>query len=112
MPEFIQITTTTADQAAAQEIARVLIERRLAACVQVAGPITSTYRWQGQIETSQEWAVTAKTRRDLYEALGLDRDREATPEEVRTGEARLFDYVLARVQLRQRCNSCRGHKQS
>lgn len=37
--------------------------------------------------------------RDLYEALGLDSDRDATDEEIRRGEARLFDYVLARVRV-------------
>jgi hydrogenase/urease accessory protein HupE len=36
---------------------------------------------------------------DLYEALGLDRDRDATDEEIRRGEARLFDYALARVRV-------------
>jgi hypothetical protein len=37
--------------------------------------------------------------RDLYEALGLDRDRDASDDEIRAGEARLFDYVLARVEV-------------
>ncbi len=41
----------------------------MAACVQVAGPIASTYRWQGAIETSQEWLCLAKTMKANYEAL-------------------------------------------
>jgi periplasmic divalent cation tolerance protein len=41
----------------------------LAACVQVIGPISSTYRWQGAVETSQEWLCLAKSRRDLYGPL-------------------------------------------
>ena len=41
-------------------------EDRLAACVQVLGPINSTYRWQGKIETAQEWQCVAKTRAELF----------------------------------------------
>jgi hydrogenase/urease accessory protein HupE len=37
--------------------------------------------------------------RDLYEALGLDRDRDASDDEIRAGEARLFDYILGRVEV-------------
>jgi periplasmic divalent cation tolerance protein len=69
MPEYIQVVTTTERQADAQQIARALVEERLAACVQVVGPITSTYRWQGQIETSQEWQCWAKSRRGLYDEI-------------------------------------------
>jgi periplasmic divalent cation tolerance protein len=46
-----------------------LVEARLAACVQVAGPITSTYRWQGKIETAQEWQCWAKSRREFYDEI-------------------------------------------
>jgi len=66
MTEYLQVITTTDRPDKAAEIARTLVQQRLAACVQVAGPITSTYRWQGKIETSQEWQCLAKTRRDLY----------------------------------------------
>jgi len=41
----------------------------MAACVQVLGPISSTYRWQGALETSQEWLCLAKSRRGLYDAI-------------------------------------------
>jgi hypothetical protein len=44
--------------------------------------------------------------RDLYEALGLDRDREASDDEVRAGEARLVDYVLARVHVAGGSGAC------
>ncbi|MCL4167303.1 UNVERIFIED_CONTAM: hypothetical protein GTU68_003218 [Idotea baltica] len=55
------ISTTTGDHAIAVRIATELVDRRLAACVQIAGPITSVYRWEGAVETSQEWLCTAKT---------------------------------------------------
>jgi periplasmic divalent cation tolerance protein len=66
MIEVLQVVTTTANKADAEKIARGLVERRLAACVQIAGPITSCYRWEGKIETAEEWQCTTKTRRDLY----------------------------------------------
>jgi periplasmic divalent cation tolerance protein len=66
MTDYIQVVTTTARQEDAQTIARALVEDRLAACVQVLGPVSSTYRWKGQIETSQEWQCWAKSRRELY----------------------------------------------
>ena len=41
----------------------------LAACVQIVGPVTSIYRWQGEINTAQEWQCWAKTRRELYDRI-------------------------------------------
>ena len=69
MDQYLQILTTAATPEEAARIARALVEERLAACVQVLGPITSTYRWKGAIETSQEWQCWIKTRRVLYEQV-------------------------------------------
>jgi len=69
MTDYIQVVTTIARREEAEAIARALVEERLAACVQVLGPITSTYRWKGAVETSEEWQCWAKTRRDLYEKI-------------------------------------------
>jgi len=69
MPDYIQVVTTTAERKDADRIALALVEERLAACVQVTGPIQSTYRWRGAIESAQEWQCWAKTRRDLYERV-------------------------------------------
>jgi periplasmic divalent cation tolerance protein len=69
MTEVIQVVTTTKTKSDAQAIARAVVEKRLAACVQVIGPITSTYWWQGEIETAEEWMCVIKSRRDLYERL-------------------------------------------
>ncbi len=66
MTETIQVITTTASRPEADRIASALVERQLAACVQISGPINSTYRWQGNVETSEEWLCTVKTRNDLY----------------------------------------------
>jgi periplasmic divalent cation tolerance protein len=66
MSDAIQVVTTTAERADADRIARALVEQRLAACVQVSGPITSSYWWNGKIESSTEWLCTAKTIHILY----------------------------------------------
>lgn len=67
--EFVQIVMTTDQKDQAEAIARALVERRLAACVQIVGPIVSIYRWQGAIETAQEWQCQIKSRRDLFDAI-------------------------------------------
>lgn len=74
MMEFVQITTTTGTRHDAEQIAAELVSRRLAGCVQISGPIQSTYRWQGKTETAEEWLCTAKTSREqlsgIQEVLG------------------------------------------
>ena len=69
MSQPVQVVTTTEKEEDAARIARVLVESRLAACVQVLGPVTSTYRWKGAIETATEWQCWAKTRGDLFEQV-------------------------------------------
>jgi periplasmic divalent cation tolerance protein len=64
--DYIQVVTTTPRREDAETIASALVVERLAACVQVSGPITSTYRWKGAVETSQEWQCWAKSRRELF----------------------------------------------
>jgi len=69
MIEAVQIFTTTDTEANAKEIADTLVAARLAACVQVVGPITSTYRWQGKIETAQEWLCIIKSTEALCDEV-------------------------------------------
>jgi periplasmic divalent cation tolerance protein len=69
MTDAIQVVTTIASREEAERIAGELVARRLAACVQIVGPITSTYRWQGKIETGQEWQCVVKTRASRYAAV-------------------------------------------
>jgi len=68
-PWYLQVTTTTATQEEARQIARSSVERRLAACAQVIGPIVSTYWWQGGIETAGEWMCLLKTPASEFEPL-------------------------------------------
>jgi periplasmic divalent cation tolerance protein len=53
----------------ARTIAHALIERRLAACVNIVAPIESVYRWQGKVETATEWLLVIKTRADRFAGL-------------------------------------------
>jgi len=69
MTDAIEVTTTASSKDEAQRIAVALVERRLAACVQVQGPIVSTYWWEGKIETSEEWRCVAKTRLQLFDQV-------------------------------------------
>ncbi len=69
MTDFIQVLTTTESRDLAETIGRALVDQRLAACVQIVGPVTSIYRWQGKINTAQEWQCWAKTRRELYDRI-------------------------------------------
>jgi len=67
--KFLQVVTTTPSAAVARRIAATLVDRRLAACVQIAGPIESTYRWQGKVETAREWLCLMKTNLARYREL-------------------------------------------
>ena len=67
MNEYVQVVTTAERQEDARKIADLLIEKRLAACVQIVGPVTSVYRWQGKVESAQEWQCLIKTRHALFD---------------------------------------------
>lgn len=60
---------TTVGENAADELARALVGERLAACVNVLPPMSSTYRWKGTVEHEQERQLFIKTTRDRLDAL-------------------------------------------
>lgn len=66
MTDYVQVLTTTASEQEAERIAAALVERRLAACAQVSGPIASRYRWRGEVEEAREWQCLAKTEASRY----------------------------------------------
>jgi periplasmic divalent cation tolerance protein len=66
MTGYLQVMTTTDSKDAAQAIAHALVKQRLAGCVQVIGPITSTYRWQDRVVTGEEWLCLIKTSSERY----------------------------------------------
>jgi len=63
MAELTMIFTTMPDDERADALARTLVDERLAACVNVHAPMTSTYRWKGAIERDAERQLVIKTTR-------------------------------------------------
>lgn len=64
--EYVQVLTTVGSEEEAERISSLLVDRRLAACVQIVGPIRSRYRWKGEVEEESEWQCLAKTEASLY----------------------------------------------
>ncbi|WP_029009935.1 divalent-cation tolerance protein CutA [Azospirillum halopraeferens] len=64
---FVYMTAASPDEA--ERIGRALVEERLAACINILGPMTSIYRWEGAVETAAEVAFIAKTRASLVDTL-------------------------------------------
>lgn len=65
---IVEVCTTFPRREAALACADRLVRERLAACVQVEGPITSIYRWQGVVETADEFRCRCKTTRERASA--------------------------------------------
>jgi periplasmic divalent cation tolerance protein len=65
----ILVITNLPDRGAAEQLARVLIEQRLAACVNVMAPCTSLYHWQGVVETAEEVPLLIKTLQVHYDKV-------------------------------------------
>lgn len=63
------VITNAPDRDIALKIARALIERKLAACVNILAECTSVYRWQGKLETATEVPLLIKTRAAIYPEL-------------------------------------------
>jgi len=102
--KFVQMVTTTARRANARAIARALVDRRLAACVQIVGPIESTYRWQGKVATAREWLCLVKTTRARYprvaaaiEALHPYDTPEIIAVPIAAGSRRYLDWLASSV---------------
>ena len=69
MKEYIQVFTTVEKREDADRIASSVVNKRVAACAQILGPIHSTYWWKGKVEEAGEWLLMMKTRQDLFTAL-------------------------------------------
>ena len=66
---FQLVLTTTDSEELAIRIGRELVERRLAACVNLVGPVQSVYRWEGQVVCSEERLLILKTRVDRFQQV-------------------------------------------
>ena len=59
--ELVLVLSTFSDLATAETCAKHLVEHRIAACVQIDGPIRSVYQWKGDIQTDEEFRLLVKT---------------------------------------------------
>jgi periplasmic divalent cation tolerance protein len=70
MTDKIVVVTTCGSVGEARRIARALVERRLAACVNIQQlPVQSVYRWKGSVESTKEFLLLIKTSRKRFAAL-------------------------------------------
>jgi periplasmic divalent cation tolerance protein len=67
--EALLVISNLPDRAAAESLAHALVERRLAACVNILPPCQSVYRWQGAVEQADEVPLLIKTTRARYAEL-------------------------------------------
>lgn len=81
MTNVVVILTTMPDSGRTDELAQALVDERLAACVNVHAPMTSTYRWKDAIEREPERQLVIKTTRDRVAVLE-ERLRELHPYEL------------------------------
>jgi periplasmic divalent cation tolerance protein len=63
------VLTTCGSNEEAGKIARALVERRLAACVNIVPGIESVYQWQGKVESATEWLLVIKTTEAHFESV-------------------------------------------
>ncbi|MEU4766808.1 divalent-cation tolerance protein CutA [Actinosynnema sp. NPDC023794] len=65
----VVVITTTDSEDAAGTLAKAIVGARLAACVQISGPIRSVYRWDGAVNDDREWQLWIKTAYDRVDEL-------------------------------------------
>jgi periplasmic divalent cation tolerance protein len=69
MTNKVVVLSTVGSQEEASRIATALVERRLAACVNIVPRIQSVYRWQGKVESAEEFLLIIKTAKSREEGL-------------------------------------------
>jgi len=69
MSDKIVVLSTCGSAEEAASIARALVERRLAACVNIVPGVRSVYRWKGAVEEAGEWLLIVKSSQALFERL-------------------------------------------
>ena len=103
MSDTLLVLTNLPDAASAERIARLLVEQRLAACVNILAPCTSVYRWNAAIETAAEVPLLIKTTRARYAELEAAlEDAERSLSQTRSGLFRRIDGVTGELIARYR----------
>jgi periplasmic divalent cation tolerance protein len=67
--DHVVVTFTTGSKQLADEVAAEVIDAGLGSCAQTEGPITSVFRWHGEVHTEREWRVEIETTADRAQAL-------------------------------------------
>ena len=67
--EHILITVTASSREEAEKIATTLLERKLIACANILGPVSSRFWWQGKIDLAEEYMIFMKTKRELFDQV-------------------------------------------
>lgn len=105
MTDFCVVLVTVGSAEEGQRIAQALVSERLAACVNVVGPLNSTYRWQGEVVHDQELLLLIKTRAALFgdlDARVKQLHSYTTPEviavPIAAGSAAYLDWLRAETQ--------------
>ena len=66
---YVIVMVTTSSKQEAEKIARRLLDERLIACANIIGPVSSLFHWSGKMETTEEYLIIMKSRKDLFEKL-------------------------------------------
>ena len=66
---YMVVLVTTRNRGEAEKIARHLLEKKLIACANITGPISSVFRWAEKVERAEEHILLMKSRLDLFEKL-------------------------------------------
>lgn len=69
MAKYVQVMTTTDSEEEALRLGNLITDGRLAACVQIVGPIRSLYWWDGKVQDEREWQLLCKTTTEALPAL-------------------------------------------
>ncbi len=67
--ETYLVITHLPDRESAARLARALVDKRLAACINILSPCRSLYRWKGAVESAEEFPMLIKTTRNRYPEL-------------------------------------------
>ncbi len=69
MTDKIVVLCTCGNEEEARRLAHALVEARVAACVSLAGGVSSVYRWKAAVESASEWLLIIKSSRAMFEKL-------------------------------------------
>jgi len=105
MTDKIVVFVTCGTEEEAQKIARALVARRLAACVNLFSiPVHSIYRWKEKVESAKEFLLTIKTSRNRFRAVAAEVKRlnsydipEIIALPISAGSAEYLDWISASV---------------